>query len=283
MKNMPAKSQEQYWSTDGGEIWLKNLKHFESMIEPIGQVLIQIAMSQAGSNVIDIGCGGGATTLKLAELIGDTGSVIGLDISKSLIAECRQRAEQLRLLNVEFICGDAATVVFPDQWADLALSRFGVMFFEEPIMAFMNIGNSLKKNGSIIFSCWGPIDENPWMNELLKILSDYTDLPKPEPGTPGPFAFAQPDYITTVIGSAGYSNIEIIPWSGNLLIGSPGMDTVETVKFLLRSSALVQNLKEALVDVQQDIFDRLVKKLDTYYKINGVYMPAKAWIVSARR
>ena len=283
MNNRPVKSQEQYWSTEGGEIWLNNLNHFESMIEPIGQALMNLASKHPRSNIVDIGCGGGAMALELAELIGNDCSILGVDISKSLITECRARAEKLRLTNVEFICSDAASLALPDQWAELVLSRFGVMFFEEPIMAFMNIANTLVDGGHIAFSCWGPISENPWMNELLEILGAYTVLPKPEPGAPGPFAFSNPDYITTILTSAGFRNIEINPWSGDLLIGSPGMDTATTAQFLMRSSALVQNLKESIIDVQHEIFSKLEGQLGLFFKNGGVYMPAKAWIVSARK
>lgn len=147
MNKQQQKTMEQYWSTEGGDTWLQNLDYFESMIAPIGRSLVSDTLTDEHKRIIDIGCGGGATTFRLASIVGDKGSIIGVDISEALIADCRQRARTAGLTNVEFKCGDAATIALPKDWAQLVLSRFGVMFFKEPVVAFKNISQSLSEGG----------------------------------------------------------------------------------------------------------------------------------------
>ena len=283
MSNLTPKTQEQYWSAEGGDIWLQNLQNFESMIAPIGKHLLETKLTDKHKNIIDIGCGGGATTFAIADSIGMNGSVIGVDISQSLISDCRLRAETQGTKNIEFICGDAAAVKMPKEWADLVISRFGVMFFKDPVLAFSHIAQSLKSSGELAFSCWAPLPDNPWMNRLLTILGKYTALPKPEPGAPGPFAYSNTDYIRSVLDSAGYQNIKIDAWSAELLIGRPGMSPKDVATFLFSSSSLVRSVKNNISEVETTIFDEFTQELVQFYKNGGVYMPAKSWIIFATK
>lgn len=281
MNALNPKNQEQYWSAEGGDIWLQNLRNFESMIAPIGHVLIEEALTGNHKNIIDIGCGGGVTTFEIAKSIGTGGSIIGVDISQSLITDCSNRADNQGIKNIEFVCGDAASIELPKEWADLIISRFGVMFFNDPVAAFTHIAKSLTPYGALAFSCWAPLPENPWMNKLLTILGKYTALPKPEPGAPGPFAYSNPDYIRSILTSAGYKNIDVKAWSGELLIGMPGMSPEEAARFLFSSSSLVRAVKNNIVDQEAIIFAEFTQELATYFKNGGVYMPARSWIISA--
>jgi SAM-dependent methyltransferase len=283
MSNSFSKSQEQYWSTEGGDIWLQNLQNFESMIAPIGNHLLETKLTDNPKNIIDIGCGGGATTFAIADSIGASGSVIGVDISQSLIRDCRLRAEHQGIKNIEFICGDAASIDMPKGWADFVISRFGVMFFKDPVIAFSHIAQSLKPSGGLAFSCWAPLPDNPWMSRLLTILGKYTALPKPEPGAPGPFAYSNTDYIRSILASAGYQNIEVEAWSGELLIGLPGMSPENVARFLFSSSSLVRSVKNNITEMETTIFDEFTQELAKFYKNGGVYMPAKSWIISATK
>lgn len=283
MSELLQKSQEQYWATEGGDIWLKYLQNFESMIAPIGKHLIETKLADNYRNIIDIGCGGGATTFAIANSIGMNGSVIGVDISQSLIRDCRLRAESQGIKNIEFICGDAASIEMPEEWADLVISRFGVMFFKEPVIAFSHIAQSLKPSGTLAFSCWAPVTDNPWMNKLLTILSKYTSIPKPEPGAPGPFAFSNPYHIRTILIDAGYKDIEVNDWSGDLLIGKPGTSPQDVGRFLMNTSLLVRNVQNSISDMETAILDELTHQLDKYYKNGSVYMPAKSWIITANK
>jgi len=283
MCKLPPKTQEQYWSEEGGDIWLHNLQNFESMIAPVGQFLIGDSLENIHKKVIDVGCGGGATTFMIAEAIGADGSIIGIDISRALINNCLDRAKNQAVGNIQFICGDAASIELPRAWADLIISRFGVMFFKDPESAFSHIGQSLRPSGKLSFSCWGPLSENPWMNILLTILGKHTQLPEAEPRSPGPFAYSDRDYIWSILTSAGYKSIELKVWSGDLLIGTPGMSPKDAAQFLFSSSSLVRRIKNKIADREERIFDEFVRELEAYVKNDGVWMPAKSWIVSATR
>lgn len=281
MTSSEKMSQEKYWSSDGGDIWLKNLQNFESMISPIGEHLIKVALQSKPDRIVDIGCGGGATTLELAKLVGEDGSIIGVDISSALIEECRRRAQKAGISNIEFVCGDAAATNLPTGWAQLVLSRFGVMFFKEPVKAFSKLSNDLSSDGHLAFSCWAGLSENPWMHELLEILAKYVSLPIPDPRAPGPFAFADPDYISVILSESSYKDINIDAWSGNLLIGASGMTSENAAEFLLSSSSLVRSIKQDIEIHEEEIYGKLVKRLNLYFSDGGVHMPAKAWIVTA--
>lgn len=281
MCELTPKSQEQYWSTEGGDIWLQNLQNFESMIDPIGQFLIKETITNNHKYIIDIGCGGGATTLEIAKLIGSGGFVIGIDISQSLIAHCGNRVDKNGIKNTEFICGDAGSIELPMAWADLVISRFGVMFFKDPALAFSHLSQSMKPSAELAFSCWAHLDENPWMSILLTVLGKYVEIQRPEPKAPGPFAYSNTDYLRSILTSAGYQNINIKSWSGELLIGAPGMSSQDVARFLLSSSSLVRSIKNYISDNNKNILDELTQELEIFHKNNGIYMPAKSWIISA--
>jgi hypothetical protein len=119
------------------------------------------------------------------------------------------------------------------------------------------------------------------MNRLLTILGKYTALPKPEPGAPGPFAYSNTDYIRSILASAGYQNIEVEAWSGELLIGLPGMSPENVARFLFSSSSLVRSVKNNITEMETTIFYEFTQELAKFYKNGGVYMPAKSWIISA--
>ena len=281
MNNQQQKTMEQYWSTEGGDTWLQYLDYFEPMIAPIGRSLVSDTLTDEHKHIIDIGCGGGATTFRLASIVGDKGSIIGVDISEALIANCRQRARTAGVKNVEFKCGDAATIELPKHWAQLVISRFGVMFFKEPVVAFKHIGQSLSDGGTLAFSCWASLPENPWMNELVTTLGLHIDLPKPLPGAPGPFAFANTEYLTSILTDAGYKNIQVTQWTGELMIGSRGMSANAVSKFLFSTSMVVKSVQDRITGNEDEIFRQFASRIKQYCKDDGVYMPAKAWIVKA--
>src|SRR5690606_10959996 len=129
----------------------------------------------------------GITSLQVAEQVVPDGHVTGLDVSETLIETCRRRAREAGVKNVDSIAGNAATAHVNGY--DHLFSRFGIMFFEDPYVAFTNMCAFLKPGGRMSFTCWGPPPENPWVSEMMSVVAQHVELPPPEPRAPGPFAF----------------------------------------------------------------------------------------------
>src|SRR5690606_29155530 len=138
------------------------------------------------------------------------GQVLGADISAPMLEVARERAAQATGAQVSFLQADAQTHAFPKGGFDLAFSRFGVMFFDDPAAAFRNIGAALRPGGRLAFVCWRPMLENAWMaTPLFAALPLLPPLPPPDPTAPGPFAFADPDRVQAILGEAGFEAIDI--------------------------------------------------------------------------
>ena len=192
------------WAGEAGTRWLAQLDRFESMIEPIGEALLARAAHAAGEKVVDIGCGGGWTTRRIAERIGNTGLALGLDISPELVAAASERARHADLANIRFEQGDAATAMPEEAPFDRLHSRFGTMFFPDPYAAFANLRRMLRASGRLDIAVWAPIADNPWQRNVMAAIRRHIDLPTPQPRETGPFALpkAPPASCSTACRSA---------------------------------------------------------------------------------
>lgn len=270
------------WAGDMGARWLAHLDRFEGMIAPIGDALLRRANLPTGTVVLDLGCGGGTTTLAAARAVAPGGRAVGLDLSQDLIARARERALEAGADNIAFVCSDAAQVRLEAEAFDQLISRFGSMFFPEPPTAFAHLHGMLRAGGQIDLAVWAAPRENPWMAALVGVVRRYIDLPRPEPRTPGPFAFEDPEYLGDVLTTAGFSAVETEPWSGDLPFGGPGATTEEAVAFALTGMAFQDRIQA----LDARTIGQLSRELEDLYRAretpDGVMMPAKAWLVRAR-
>ena len=155
------------WLGEMGEIWRRNIEVFESMIAPAGAAALDFAAVRPGERILDVGCGGGLTTLELARRVGPDGEVLGVDIAPPLIEIARRRQKASGLGNVEFLAADAGTAALGDTRFDCLFSRFGVMFFDDPVAAFSNLRRMLAPEGRMALAVWGPPAANPWIRDLI--------------------------------------------------------------------------------------------------------------------
>jgi SAM-dependent methyltransferase len=269
------------WLGEMGDRWNAHHEQFESMISPVGAALIEAAGFRPGESVIDVGCGAGATTFEIARRVDPTGRVTGLDISPLLIDTARRRAREIGIRNADFVAADATTASLKTLH-DCLFSRFGVMFFDKPYAAFANMRGFLKPHGRMIFACWGPMPENPWVHEAMGVVSRHRELPKPVPRAPGPFAFAETDYVRDILTKAHFTGIEFNAWRGWQLVGGAGADSRRAARFLMDAAFV----GDALSGESQELKDRVLADLVTlfakYDGPRGVRTPAMAWLVSAR-
>ena len=196
--------QKTYWNGPAGARWAERQAHTDAMLAPISVAAIAHAAPAPGERVLDTGCGCGETTLAIAEAILD-GHVTGIDISGPMLAAARRRGAGRD--SITWLQADATDHPFPPGAFDLLFSRFGVMFFGDPVAAFNNLRRAAKRGARLAFACWRPLNENPWM--LVPLLAAQTvvpPLPRPGPEDPGPFAFSDPARVTRILTAAGWSS-----------------------------------------------------------------------------
>lgn len=270
------------WAGEMGERWLANLDRFESMIAPVGDALLAHAGFHSGERVIDVGCGGGATSRAIAAAVAPGGSVLGLDISPALVAEAARRGRAAGIANLQFEVGDAATARPTGAPFDRLFSRFGSMFFAEPAAAFGNLRSMLRPGGRADFGVWGPGKQNAWIAGLMGVVRQHMDLPAPVPRAPGPFALDDPDYFRELLTGAGFTGIEFQLWQGEQLIGGAGATPDEAARFVLESMSFADALREGDPALRARIEAGVRELFAAHHGPAGVSMGAIAWFVSAR-
>jgi SAM-dependent methyltransferase len=280
MSNIDTSSEAQmYWNEEGGDKWVENIDFAESFMTPMSDRLIERIAAKKGEKILDVGCGGGITTLKLAALAGEDGGVLGVDVSRQIIDVAIKRAEDST--NIEFQHSDAASTEFGENKFDLITSRFGVMFFDDPVAAFKNLHRSLKPTGRLVFLCWRTPQENPWMAEPAAATFQILPPPmeKPAPTDPGPFSLGEAEHLTNVLQLAGFTNINLEPVDLSLPMSS--VDTA--VGFLTRLGPAADALKEASDDQRVEVIAAIRSVMEKYSNVDGVLAPAATWIASASK
>jgi SAM-dependent methyltransferase len=269
------------WAGEMGARWLANLDRFEGMIAPIGAALLARADYQPGERVLDLGCGGGATTLAIAERVGPSGAALGLDVAPMLVERARQRAGGAGS-TARFVCADAATAKLDTPPFDRLFSRFGSMFFEAPVAAFTNLKAMLKPGARIDLAVWANPRDNLWMMEVMGVVRRHIDIPPAVPRAPGPFAFEDLAYLEEILTGSGFAGMDAVAYEGRQPVGGPGASPIAATDFVLASMAVGRALDEAGAAIRDaaraDLIDLFT---DRHVEGEGVMMAAKAWLVSA--
>lgn len=282
VKGNPEILKGEDWAGEMGAKWLANLSRFEDMIAPVGEALLKQANFMPGERVLDIGCGGGGTTISIAQAVAPSGKVLGIDISPDLTTASAKRAADAGVTNIGFICADASTIQLESAPFDRLFSRFGSMFFPEPHRAFYNLHSLLRPGARIDLAVWGPPRENLWMMEMMGVVRRYVDIPTAIPRTPGPFAFEDLDYLNEILASGSFSKANVTAYNGLQPIGGVNAAPHDAVSFVLSSMAVGRALDEQGTDVRAAAEADLLELFQNHYVAEqGVMMQGKAWLVSA--
>ena len=265
-------AQIDYWNAAAGATWVELNDTLDRQLAPLGDAAIVALAPRPGERILDIGCGAGATTAALADMVAPGGRVTGIDVSRPLLDHARRRGSA-----AEFVEADAQTADL-GQGHDAAFSRFGVMFFDAPAAAFANIRRALRPGGRLTFVCWRPLAENPWMRDpVMAAMPLLPPAPPPDPLAPGPFAFADPERVRAILAEAGFAAIAIAPYDTHLTIGA---DLDAAVRTALRVGPLGMALREQ-PERTGDVVAAVRGALEPYATAEGVKVPAAVWIVTA--
>lgn len=276
----PNREQAQSWDGVGGEHWVEQQERREAMFAALTPHLLDAARITAGCRVLDIGCGCGGTTRAAARRAGD-GEALGVDLSRAMLAEAGRLAAAEGLERVRFAWADAQTHPFPAGAFDVALSRFGVMFFADPVAAFTNIGRGLRSGGRLAFLCWRDVSENAFVSLPRAVLSRFGELPDPaRPGEPGPFSLADPERVTAMLTAAGFTEIAVRSVDEPMRMGSDVADAVDYQMGIPVARAMAAGLDE---QARAAGTAALREALEPYQGPDGVILPGAAWLVTARR
>ena len=277
------KNQKDFWSGKGGDIWVERQNAMDTMLSPLGEAALNKLNFNEEENVLDIGCGCGHTTLNIAKRIGPSGNVTGLDISEPMLKRAKESAVEMSITNTLFKCVDVQTEDLGDQIYSAAFSRFGVMFFEDSIAAFKNINKSLISGGYLSFVCWQSPAVNPWQSLFIQEVKKFLDLPSPPPRSPGPFAFMESEYVSSILEESKFQDITIEGHEAevNMFSGRSLSDSVKD--YISINPVVTEMLKESSENQIAEIVNSGIEAFSPYYSEKGLIFPSATWLVTARK
>jgi SAM-dependent methyltransferase len=274
---MPAnEDQIKYWNEKAGPEWVEMQERMDRYLAAISEALIAFAQVRPGMAVLDVGCGTGATSLALAKA---GAKVTGADISRPMLELARKRAQEARL-SVHFTEADASAFPFKPDF-DLIFSRFGVMFFDDPVAAFTNLRGALKPAGRLAFVCWRGPQENLWASAPVAAAKPLLpEQPLPDPLAPGPFAFAGRERITDILARAGFSGIRVEPYDGVMPLGK---DISAIAAQTLQIGPLSRMIGEADDATRAKVIEAVKGAMTRFATADSeINPPSACWLVAAR-
>lgn len=271
------RDQAAHWNATAGRTWAELQDLLDRVLEPFVEPVVAAAFPGPGGRVVDIGCGAGASTLAMARRLGPEGFALGVDISAPLVEAAKARAADAGL-PAAFVQADAQTYPFESEAFDAAISRFGVMFFEDPEAAFRNIRRGLRADGRLAFAAWRSPAENPFMIAAAAAVGPL--LPQfavPPPGAPGQFAFADGDRVRRILDASGWRDVEVAPLDRVL-----SMPEADLMTYVTRMGPVGL----ALQDADESLRARVVQALEAAFRPmvrdGAATFDAACWLVTAR-
>ena len=270
-------TQKDYWNGPAGKRWAAAQERLDQVLAPFADVIFDAAELPDQGTVFDVGCGCGATTLMLARRAPELRTV-GFDVSEAMLEVARARAGT-EGLSVRFELADAAVHRPAGGPADLLLSRFGLMFFEDRGAAFSNLRSWLRSGGRLITTMWGPVEENPWATPLAHIARRYLEIPSPPADGPGPFSLHDGMLVDGLLRDSGFEPVQQTKLALPMRI--PGsLDDV--VAFYLDFGAASDLVKQASGSLQNKILDELRDLLREHHDGSALSLGASSRLVVAR-
>lgn len=279
-KAIPNVEQAEYWNTAASVHWIEYQDRHDAVVAPLDSHLFAAANIAGTDRVLDVGCGCGATT-RAAARTAAAGHATGIDLSTAMLERARAVASEDGLANVRFVQGDAQVYPFDEREFDVAISRFGVMFFEDPVAAFANMARAIREQGRLAFCCWRELTRNDWI--LVPASAVLSHVPPPDfgsPGAPGPFALADPDRVQSVLSAAGWRDVDLQEVKEQLPVGDDADEAFTFIRGIRSFRRMLEGADEATAGRALDAVRNALVERETS---DGVVLGSTAWVVSARR
>jgi SAM-dependent methyltransferase len=273
-------TQAEYWNSEAGARWVRTQPIMDALLAAHGESALAAARLAPGDTVLDVGCGCGATTLIAADRVGPRGLAVGVDLSAEMLAHARRRAAADALRNVRFERGDIETHPLQAQRFDAVISRFGIMFFENPQRAFASIQRTLRGGGRFAAVCWRNPSENPWITLPVEVVSPFVEIAPMSLDTPGPFSLWSRDRTSALLQESGFAKVVVEPLDLPLVLGK---SVQEAASLMVLLGPTGRALMGASDDVRRRAIQALAVALEPYQAGGAVRMRSAAWLVTAHR
>ena len=270
--------QAAHWNGPAGEAWVEAQELLDGMFSGLEEALADTAATASARRVLDIGCGTGATTLAVARRLGEDGEALGVDISAPMVTHARARAER-EGSQARFVVADATTHALPPAHFDLAVSRFGVMFFPDPVAAFANIRRALRPGGGLAAVAWRSRDENPFMTTAERTaVPMLPEAPPPRrPDAPGQFAFADESRVRGILEDSGWGGVTMRPVDVDCTFPATALEL-----YLTRLGPLGTLLREVDEVTRERVLTAVRAAFQTFVHGDTVRFTAACWWIEAR-
>lgn len=272
-------SQAQAWDGAEGSRWTEDEERYDGSTAAHAAHLLRAAAIRPDDRVLDIGCGCGRTTREAAA-VAARGNALGVDLSEQMLTRARQRAARAGLNNITFLQADAQLYRFVPSSFDVVVSKYGAMFFADPVTAFTNIGRAVRPGGRLALLVWRELGVNPWVALIRAALAAGRQLPEPPANGPGPFGFADPAHIRSVLGRSGWSDTKLTEIVEPVWLGKDPDDAFAFVSQMGITLGLLEELDRATGDLGMQ---RLLATLREAVTDIGVTLPSRSWLIEASR
>jgi SAM-dependent methyltransferase len=267
------------WDGEEGDQWTKFADEFDYTHRSIWARFLATGPIGRADRVLDIGCGCGQSTRDAARLAHE-GDALGIDLSSAMLDVARWRATAEGVLNVEFRRADAQVYPFDAGTFDVAISRFGVMFFDDPTAAFTNIASALHSGGRVAMLAWQDVTKNEWIMTVRETLAAGRDLPMPQAGVPGPMGLADPDHVHRMLASAGFESIAFTSIEEPVWFGTDA----ETAYAFVGDIGIVKGLSDGLDHhTERAAHEQLKAALRSHETPEGVRFNSGVWLITATK
>lgn len=276
---MANRTEYEDWNGESGRRWIADADRRDGVLQPLADALLEASGLQPGQSVLDIGCGCGATTIDAARIVTPSGTAMGIDISEVMLGVARRRAARSECHNVSFVAADAQTHPLELAGYDIAISRFGTMFFDDPVAAFTNIAHALRPAGRLVLVTWQPLAANDWLTIPGAALLEYGSLPEAGDG-PGMFAQSDPAIVTDVLRRSGFADINVTAQAVPLHLGK---DPDEATDYLADTGMGRAVLATVPAQQQRAALDAVRNALGHHVGNDGVVLKSGVLITTAAR
>ena len=267
------------WDGEEGDQWTQFADEYDNTHRSIWARFLETDPIGRADRVLDIGCGCGQSTRDAARLA-HHGSALGVDLSSSMLDVARRRASAEGVTNVEFRHADAQVHPFDAGTFDVAISRFGVMFFEDRAAAFANIAAALRPGGRLAVLAWQDVRKNEWIMTVRETLAAGRDLPMPPLGAPGPMALADQGHVRSLLSGAGFESVAFTSIEEPVWFGADAAAAYEFVGEIGIVKGLSDGLEPA---VKAAAHERLIAALRAHETPEGVRFDSGVWLISATK